>query len=503
MANIGVFQETNPVGAGHSLVGAIFKDEAHTMLVSSVVYIAPYTGQTQLHTFITPTNKVYYYVCYESPDGTPTGTIRNYFATQPGNNSYNVRDDLFLIADTSPTMVSNTSTYGPDASLIGWNWGIERKGQGTMQYNVDYVKTKAGVDTIQDDLDADGWRLLVPGDVFSSGEIFVIHFLPQLITNSTASDAVVISQTNILAVNTTLDATATGQSFLLMGSGGYFQVTLPDLDTMSDNEPLYFLSLGGNHINVGLFSKTGQKMQWFTNQGNLTGNTPTDHLYLGQCEMVALYKFTFPDSSKRWLILNGAEGCNRVGEQILSYSKQGVNQWFMNGQLLSRQNNARLWEWVNTLEASMLIVDSAYNNTVNGGVNAQNYLVNNGKFTLGDGSTTFRLPTVFTYGFQRFVSGSGRLPGTMEIGHIEAHYHTLHGDGTINGAGGPYYLGRNLNAAYSGGGSDLLGRRPVSGANSGPDITLRTGNDNNRPVTTALQPETAPNNFGIYGLIRG
>lgn len=494
--NINIFQETNPVAVGNSLVGALYKDSAPTILLDHVVYTGPYTGQTQLHTFVVSQKILYRYICYESSDGTASGVIRNSFVIQPSSNTYAIRDNLDLLAGTTATMDVNGTTYGPDAALIGWNWYLERVAAGSMQYGVDWTKTKAGADTTIDDVDADGWRLLVADDVFQSAERFVVHFYPQLsVSTETASN--LITQTHILTVDTTLDETALGNSFLLQGGGGFISITLPDITVVADNEPIYFISSGGSHINGGIFAKAGQVLQWYSNNSNLGTGTYSTYMILGQCESLAVYKFTYPDSSMRWIVLSGGEGLRQVGEQILTYSKIPLNTVFASGQLISRSSYRRLWDWVQSLDSSMLIPDSQFENTVTGGTNSQIYKINYGRFTLGDGSTTFRLPSIPFYGFQRLVQGAptGRNAGSMEIGLIEAHNHTLHGSGGINGAGGPYLLARNLNGAYSNGGVDQFGRKPLS---SGPDTTMRTGEDNGLTV----QYETRPNNFGIYALIR-
>lgn len=502
--NIGVFQETNPVAAGHVLVWSLYKKSAPTVLIDHGTYPGPYTGQTQLHTFAAVQPVMYVYICWESPDGTASGTSRNNFDIQPGSTSFNERDDLFMIADESPNMPSGAGVYGPDASLVGWNWGLEFVAAGTQQYGVDYVKTVAGVDTTQDDLNADGWRLLAAGNVFQPGDKYVAHFLPQIAATTSGGATALISQTNILNITTTLDNTAIGQSFMLQGSGGYLQVNLPALATVPDNEPLYIISAGGTHVNAGIFGNAGESFEWYRNGSALSGAIRTDHIYLGQCENLTIYKVTYPDSSAHWVVLSGGEGYRTVGEQVLSYSLPPLNTVQMLGQTLSRANYARLWEWVQTLETGILINDSAFNHTTTGGTNGLTYNDNWGRYTRGDGSTTFRVPKLTQYGIQRIVEGAaGRIASSFAITTTESHHHATQGDGGgaagsggFNGSGGPYYLSRNVNGAYSGSGGDLVGRKTTAG---GYDRTLRTGNDNG---VVGIQGETMPNNTGIYALIR-
>lgn len=494
--NISIFQQTNPVGS-NTLVMAIYKNSAPTILIASFPLPGPYAGQTQLHTFSGVQNVVYNYVLYESADTSPTGTIRNYFDIQPNQNSFNTRDDLYLVANTSSFLVSGTTTYGPDPSLVGWNWSLEQPGGvGTLAYGVDYTKTVGGVDTTQDDTNADGWRFLDTTNLIGDGQKFFIHFMPQLAATSTPSSGTFIANTQLLTANTTLDNSACQQTFLLQGGGGYIGITLPDINTVPDNEPIFFSSNGGSHVNAGIICYTGQKLQWFDNQTNLGSNTLASSLYMGQCESGYVYRFTYPDTSKKWIVC-GFEGARIAGETIYHYSKIPLNSVFANGQLLSRANYARLWASVQNLEAGCLVADSSYNAPVT--VNGVVYQLNWGKFSTGDGSTTFRVPTLWKYGFQRAKSGSSGLfsyngiPGDFYAQQVGIHDHATHGKGPILQGVIEWFLSI-INRRYSnGGGSDNFG-----GKSGSPDTNMRTSDNSNGN----LQGENLPSSTGIYALIR-
>lgn len=493
--NLSIFQQTNPVGAGNSLVAAIYKASAPSILIALYQFPGPYTGATQLHTFPGLANVVYNYVLYESPDGGADGTVRNSFSVQPNISSYNVRDPLYLEADTSPFFSSGTNFYGQDSSLLGWNWYLELVASGTQHYSEIWTKTIAGVPTTADDTTADGWKLTTPGALIAPDERWVIHFLPQLAA-STSSSGTFINGTQLLTSNTVLDNSAVGQTFLLQGGGGYIGITLPDISTVPDNEPIFFNSNGGSHINAGLICHAGQFLQWYDNQTNLSSNTRNTSLYLGQCESGYIYRFTFPDNSKRWLVF-GMDGARLVGETVYDYSRIPLNTIFANGQLLSRVNYARLWTWVQNLESGLLIPDSQYNNTITVyGTVYQQYW---GNYTSGDGSTTFRVPTLWKYGFQRTKNGAtglnsyNGLPGSFYAQQIGAHIHPTHGGGAILGSGQNWYLSIS-NARYSaGGGGDRFG-----GMLNTPDVNMITGYNNNGNVAA----ENLPSSTGIYALIR-
>jgi phage gp36-like protein len=83
---------------------------------------------------------------------------------------FQARDDLNLITGTTPNLIAGASTYtapaqGQPGSLVGWHYGIERPGAGTLTAGTDYTKN------------ANGFTLL-NGIVFNPGEKFVIHFVP-------------------------------------------------------------------------------------------------------------------------------------------------------------------------------------------------------------------------------------------------------------------------------------------------------------------------------------
>lgn len=487
--NLNIWQETKPVGS-NVLVGAIYKNSAPTVLVDHYTFPGAYTGQTQLHTFAGLQNVVYIYKLFESPDGLATGVVRNQFEIQPNSNTYNVRDDLYLIADISSFFASGGSTYGADSSLVGWNWRLERKGQGTQNPGIEYVKTKGGIDTTIDDTDADGFRLAT-GDLIGPNEQFIIHFQPQLAATSTAGAPSLISATTILTANTTLDNSAVGQCYWLMGAGGYFEVTLPDLATVPDNVPIYFLSDGGSHINASIKCFTGQKIQWYKNQTDWSTNTLATRMVLGQVEKQAFYCVTMPDATKRWVMLFPADGANSVGQIIHSYSRIGMNNLFLDGnQSLSRTTYARLWDWIQALDASCIVSGGSWNATQT--VDGQTYNINHGKFSTGNGTSTFGVPKIYDYGFLRAKDGTvgsasyQGFPGDLQFLQLLNHTHeSLSGYRGYNGKGT-----RTIDSYYN-------AERTLASDLSSPPFN--TPGANNQGFQLArIGAENRPDNVGIY-----
>jgi hypothetical protein len=474
---------------------AIYKASAPTMLIASYQLPGPYTGQTQLYTFTGLVAVVYNYVLYESPDGGADGTIRNSFSVQPNISQYNTRDPLTLLANTSSYFASGTNFYGPDPSLIGWNWYPDIPGGvGILTYNVDYVKTVNGTPTTQDDTTANGYKYLAAGYSIGDEEKAVLVFLPQLAATTSVSGSV-IGGTTLLTANTTLTNSAAGQAFLLQGAAPALSITMPGTSAMPDNEPIFINSAGGSHVNAGLLAAGADVFEWYNNANLLGSATRATALYLGQCESLGLYKWTYPDSTRKWLIFQGGEGMRMVGETVLDYSLIPLNTVFANGQLLSRTAYARLWAWVQA-SGTTIVADSAWNNTTT--YNGVTYQSNQGYFSSGDGSTTFRVPRLWSYSYLRMKAGSTGAgfgygySGDFNPPYVQPHTHPMHGGGVITGGAGSLYLSRVSGGRYSGGGGDTLG------GSATVDTTMTTG----AASTASTSGENITAGVGIYGLIR-
>jgi hypothetical protein len=487
--NLNLWQQTKPVGI-NQLVMALYKASAENVLFASFPLPGPYSGQTQLHTFAGIPQVTYKYKLYESPDGTATGVVRNYFDIEPGQNTYNTRTPLYLVADTSAFFPSGGTSYGPDSSLIGWNWRLERVGQGSQRPDVKYVKTKGGIDTTIDDTDADGWRVAIEGDVIGQNEEWVIHFERQLAASTTGDAPSLIKATNILTANTTLDNSCIGQSYWLMGAAGFFEVQLPDLNTVPDNEPVYFLSDDGSHVNVSVKCFPGQVMQYYKSAGDLTSRTRATRYILGQQEKQAFYKITLPDGSLRWLLLFPTDGAAHVGRLVHSWDRAGINEIFLDGTTgLSKSVYVRLWERISASpEAIVPAANWNITQTLDGIV--QN--VNHGKFS--DNGATFGLPKVYEYGFLRAKSGasggssSDGYAGDFQSLQLKTHKHEQtvgNIPGSPNGFGDVQNYGK-----YNG---------QINIAQDLTDIPWRTvGPSERSQKLVALGNENRPDNIGVY-----
>lgn len=425
----------NPATPANYLVAAIYDPSAPTVVVQSIPLPKPYTGASINISFLNVDPIVYNFILWESVDTTPTGLQRNTFSLQPSNQTVKVRADLYLIADSTPGFVSGVNNY-TDSTLSGWAYSLERVPQGTLAPTIDYNKTDTS------------WTLLAIGDLINSGERFVLHFVP-ISVDSPIQTPNLLSTTEIITGNTALANTDVGKGLLIQGAGSILTITLPDISTVGDLKFINFYSNGGNHVNANIIPFGANTILW---------PTPTK-IVMGQCEQLKLFK-----ANGVWNVDTSSAGIIMVGEIVHQYKKQPINTIFANGTLISRTTYSRLWDFVQSLESGVVIAEASWANTDSSG-----NFINKGKYSFGDGSTTFRLPLLYGIGFMRGIDGSTRLPSSFEIDMVGPHNHGV--PIAIAGAG-----------SFAGGRTSAIGVKATSDNNSGT--------------------ETRPQNIGIYKLIR-
>jgi hypothetical protein len=459
------------------LVVAIYKASAPSTLVSSQGFAAPHTSAQNV-VFTGLDDAVYNVITYENTSNAAGGTIRHQFIYDPTYQSASVRDDLPLTTDSGTgNPVSGTNTF-TRADLLGWTYSIERRGFGTMVKGVDVsVSTDGTIIT-----------LLTAGDKFQTNEVFILHFLPQIIISKALNNAnagFLFTDYVLVTANTTIDNTYFGKIVQLQGSGPTLAITIPDFASFPDMKFIAFESDGGSHINATI--QTGVAGQFIWHKGvNKT------KIYLGQAEHVWMYK-----ANGKLHISHRDGNFLTVGEVVHQFKKQDnsnplttgeLNTVFADGTTLSRAVYPRLWEWVQTLDASDLVTDSVW---LTADVNGK--FTNKGKFSTGDGSTTFRVPILYTTydgngnaitgSFLRGVDGSARKAGSFEADGLAAHKHD-----TEAGAIGDFGYGpsKSRHGLYDGAGSGQT------------DLT----DGGQTMASVALGTETKPVNIGIYMLIR-
>lgn len=368
---------------------AAYSDAARTILAEQQNPVKPYAAPFQA-TFVTLTpGKMYYFVLWESQDGTASGAIRNSCNFQANSQVVSIRADLWLTADATPGLVSGASGYvDPSNSLLGWDYTLHEPGYGPMQPTVDIM-----LDPLNN------WALV--GNTVQPLQRFVCIFKPQISQAITAQPSL-ISSSVVLTQNTSLDNTYKNKAILLQGAGASFIINLPPTSSVADFDVYYFYSCGGSHKNVSIRCVGTDKVQ---------RNVQVIKIVLGQNEVLKLFKI-----GGLWFVDNPLTGVDSVGQLVESNYLNVVNTAQFIGTLVSRITYERLWDIVQLYASGLLISEASWANT-----DANGNYINKGFFSTGDGSTTFRLPDLTIYPTRRAVNS--RLSGSFELQTLLSHNH--------------------------------------------------------------------------------
>lgn len=414
----------------------IYAADAPTVQAGSQEFTPPHAAPRDI-TFADVEPKTYIVNTYETP-GLPTlGTLRHSFIYDPTFISAEVRLTEFL------HMTGGAGGY-TDATYVGWDIeSIERVGSGT-QY-----------DTEEIDIRDDGWDLLTPGDTFADQEKWVVRFYARTQTvDPVFRSAKVIRDYRIIATGETLTESDSGVGLRIQGAAASLTITLPVMGAIENALMFCFLSDGGSHINATING----------NGNNFGYRGGVANMILAQAEQLWVGN---DNANNTWVIDKMSDSIKQTGRIIDQYDNDyEPGLIFADGSLLSRTSYARLWAYVNQLNAALRVSDAAW---------LASSPDNKGKYSTGDGSTTFRLPRLYTTGFLRAVDNSTRLAGSKEDGN----------SGTVSG-------NISLTKAES---------------YTGPPTTSVFGTGFNNPLTfnypfTFGSGDARPPNYGVYKLIQ-
>ncbi len=261
------------------------------------------------------------------------------------------------------------------------------------------------------------------------------------------------------------------------GKLAYVNVTVNvtlQLDTLANFNDGDILTIATRTV-----SGTAVKIQAASSQTiNLNGEN-VDVVYLLQQEYIELTKL-----GSEWLVTDCSPSILETGDCLDAY-KQRPNTLVRMGQILTRSQYPRLWQWcVNKLaDGQELLTDSVWLSNISF----------QGCFSKGNGTTTFRLPDdrgLFTryldLGRGIDYERSWNYVGGYQPDGFKEHDHVMHGKGAISGGN---YLSNKNNIYSQGGGADNFGRK-----NGGTDTDLRTGDTGGT--------ETRPKNNSKLPLIK-
>lgn len=403
-------------------------------------------------TFLDKPWKTYIVNTYDSPGWPSLGTLKLSWIFQKDRDKDILLDPTYIFMD-DPYVGTTTYTNAPlfaDGREIDH---IERVGIGTQfpAFDVDYIEN--------------GFELLNDGDTFQQGEKWVIFWKAQTV------------QADIISPTT--------------GGGGFTKEVLITTDTTvpdDANGTLYYFS-GLDQINCVLQLPALASFPDFGIIGVNNFNNLVDILTNGSDKLVSSHRLngawiqateriTIMKSGilNQWVITDVSDSMYMTGSILDNYvTTQRGNYLFADGSLKLREDYPRLWAYINA-NPNCRIDDATWTSTLN-----------KGKFSTGDGSTTFRLPQLYLTGFMRGVDGVTRLPGSYEAAAFPEHTHLMAKNTNSNGPiDADHYLLARKDVAQSNG-------YILAGTTETPD-SLKSG-----PAGSGTANN--PANYGIYKLV--
>jgi hypothetical protein len=451
---ISVSSQTTLLNASNFFVFALYDASAPTVLLESQQPPKPYGNPIQISfTYNCLAGHIYIIKLWESPDDTPTGIVRNSFSQAVNSNesSVKIKLDEYLEADLTAGLVSGTTAY-VNTDWAGWDYSIERVGAGTMtpdsevSANPQYHQDATG-----------GFHLIIDGDVFAANEKFVVRFIPQVVSITPAGvPSSIFSDGRIVTADATLTLTDIGKAIFIQSATTKITIALPALSTVSDYSFFYLFSNGGLHYNAIIQAPGSDKFLF---------NTDRSQLILGQCENAKIFK-----ANGKWNIENDLPGVLKVGELFHTHMGEEINSLPLSGQLVSRADYPRLWAWAQSLPSGSIVADSAWTST-SVTVDDIGYYTLKGGFSVGDGSTTFRLPLIDKY-FIRPIN-SDRVAGSLELQTVQLHDHGITGSSLTNFGGNGWVPAVNPRTPESAGRTDKAGSVETKPTNIGVPLLIR------------------------------
>lgn len=444
----------------NKLVVAIYEASSPTVVVDYQVFNAPHTSARNI-TFTGANPTVYIVKTWENSASAPGGTIRHQFIYDPSFSNAEIRFDEFLIVGETSGFEAGGNSYA-QADLEGWDYALElRQSFGTLRPDVEWQKTTSPV----------GWQLLMDY-TFQPQEVWIMRFYPKItvVTPSVQSGgASLFGSVKIITADTSLSNTDMGKAIWLKGTNPALNLTLPDITTVLENRIIAVFSQGGFHINAAIKAYGTDKIDWLG--GNLT------EVVIGQSEQIQIFKWVNPSDTAEynWKVLIAEGNFKTVGEKIYTDLMRPINTIFADGSLLSRTAYKRLWNYVQSLDASDLVSDATWS----GGIAQQ------GKYSTGDGSTTFRIPKIYNTGYLRGVDNVTRKAGAYQADDVKPHNHAINTTQT---------------PASSNSISDPMRGSATGTANTrGSEATPPT---DNKTVKLSTGTETTPKNYAQFIMIR-
>lgn len=340
--------------------------------VASQDIAAPHIVSQQV--VFTGLNKITHYVrIYQLESGNPTLLLGNHIV-QPIEENLNQEENLILTVGVeidAEQDIFDGSSYTDYAGLIyGEDYWVERRGTGSLT-----------ADELQD-YPPFGFQLK-SGNTFNEGEIIVIHFYARLkIINvnqpvsggSGYYDGIIeVTDSNIYLDTTHVNKIIDINSSMQQG----VSVRLDNFSGYPDMSKVKILNNRGVQKNVLVRGKIGLSIYY------PLGGITTNQIILGKGESIELVK---KDDKLYVIDINSA--IDDVGIMVKGFVANN-NMLPADGSIINRTIDVRLSNWIltNLSIGNGLVTELDWQNNPALRVN----------FSTGDGSTTFRLPSITGY----------------------------------------------------------------------------------------------------------
>lgn len=334
---------------------------------------------------------------WESADTSPSGVVRCSYARGVAGNLVQFREAIFAEVDVTPNWTSASTTV-TDSTFIGWD--IE-----DLISNPYYLVRDTEPNNSQKEYSfATDIITLLLGRTLQPNEQWKVTFKPIVTQGQSGVPSGPFGTGRQVTANENFTNTDKNKALLLQSATSTLILGLPPLSGLTDfTDIVYLQSNGGSHKNAVINTQGSDKI--------FLGNTITQ-VILGQQEFAAFYKgfgYYHP--------LYDMPGTRLVGELLYNYKVSAVNTLPCMGQIVNRADYPRLWAWVQTQSA---VVSDANWTGVFVTHNGNTVFTNQSKFSMGNGTTTFRLPLLIDT-VLRGIDGGTSVPGEIQLDQVGQH----------------------------------------------------------------------------------
>lgn len=327
-------------------------------------------------------------------------------------------------------------------AIAGMNFSLERDGYPLIPYpkaNADFEILSAG-----------GFRLLNTTLVENQRyklEVYELSYGAP-VTPSGGSGSGFIAGEVPVNTNVNISVNDLNKIHQVRGGSNKLTINLPDVSQCPAKSFLILECLINNQYQHSITTTGGQYIYMDNDSKTL--------LYLGKGEYLWLYP-----TADGWFVISSKGNFSNLGMPKAAY-KVGLNQILCDGNTLNRVDYPRLWEYAQTLGAS-IVTDATWNTvsvTHSGRTIEKPY---RGCFSQGNGTTTFRVPDLMNMALRglKNIGGSDteryfNNPGGFSKNIVGPHNHNdvplKIGDIDRGGLGSMFSIDNNGKTALTGDG---------------------------------------------------